>query len=79
VIVFSRLPIPCHVRPALGGLLTGLVGLVVPQAVGLGYGWAQLGMLNRLTFGQHVAGALGKIVPTGFTISSRRQIRGGSS
>jgi CIC family chloride channel protein len=68
--VFNRLPIPRHLRPALGGLLTGLIGLTAPQAIGLGYGWIQLGMLDRLGFADYVTGALGKIVATGFTISS---------
>ncbi|HZS34986.1 MAG TPA: chloride channel protein [Methylomirabilota bacterium] len=68
--LFARLPLPRMVRPALGGLLTGLLGLAVPQAVGLGYGWIQLGMQDRLGFVDYAAGALGKIVATGFTISS---------
>jgi CIC family chloride channel protein len=68
--VFARLPIPRHFVPMIGGLLTGLVALVAPQAISLGYGWVQLGMLGRLHFGDYVAGALGKIVATAFTISS---------
>ncbi len=68
--VFHPLPIPRSLKPAVGGLLTGLVGLAAPQAIGLGYGWVQMGMLGQLTFTQYLAGALGKIVATGFTISS---------
>jgi CIC family chloride channel protein len=67
---FERLPLPPPLRPALGGLLTGLLGLVVPQAVGLGYGWLQLGMLGRLSAADCAAGAVGKILATAFTISS---------
>ncbi len=59
-----------YLRPALGGLLTGLLGLVVPQTVGLGYGWLQLGMLGQLSAADCAAGAVGKILATGFTISS---------
>jgi CIC family chloride channel protein len=68
--VFDRLPLPKPLRPALGGLLTGLVGLVAPQAISLGYGWVQLGMLNKLSLTDYIAGTLGKILATGFTISS---------
>jgi CIC family chloride channel protein len=68
--VFSRLPLPRVLRPAVGGLLTGLVGLVAPQAIGLGYGWIQMGMLGRLTLRDYLLGAFGKILATGFTISS---------
>ena len=38
---FRRLPLPAWLRPALGGLLTGLLGLAFPQALGTGYGWVQ--------------------------------------
>jgi CIC family chloride channel protein len=68
--VFNRLPIPRHFRPAVGGLLTGLVGLAAPQAIGLGYGWIQMGMANQLSIHDYLAGAFGKILATGFTISS---------
>jgi CIC family chloride channel protein len=68
--VFNRLPLPHHVRPAVGGLLTGLLALLAPQAIGLGYGWVQMGLQGRLGMGDYVAGALGKILATGFTISS---------
>lgn len=67
---FARLPIPRMLRPAVGGLLTGLVGLVAPQALALGYGWIQMGMLDRLSLHDYLAGALGKIVTTALTIGS---------
>src|SRR5438105_517410 len=68
--VFARLPIPRHLRPAVGGLLTGLVGLVAPQAISLGYGWLQIGMLGELTLADYLKGGVGKILATAFTISS---------
>src|SRR5699024_1713926 len=43
--LFRRLESPrrwSHVaKTALGGLLTGLLGLAIPQVLGSGYGWAQ--------------------------------------
>lgn len=36
-----RLRVPNFVRPALGGLLVGLLALAVPQVLGTGYGWVQ--------------------------------------
>ena len=40
----GRLPISRQFRPALGGLLTGLVALWLPETLGTGYGWVQKGL-----------------------------------
>lgn len=47
--IVARLPLTALLKPALGGLLVGLIGLAVPQAVGVGYGWVQLLMLPKQT------------------------------
>ncbi len=39
--VFERIPIPRVLRPALGGLIIGMVALVVPQTLGMGMGYIQ--------------------------------------
>lgn len=39
--VFKKLPIPRYLAPALGGLVVGIIGFVVPQALGTGYGTVQ--------------------------------------
>lgn len=36
-----RLPDNTIVKPAVGGLLVGLLGLAVPEVLGSGYGWVQ--------------------------------------
>lgn len=41
---FHRLGLPNWLKPAIGGLLVGLMGLAVPQALHMGYGWVQLAM-----------------------------------
>jgi len=38
---FSRLPLPRWIRPAIGGLLVGCIGLAIPEVLGTGYGWIQ--------------------------------------
>jgi CIC family chloride channel protein len=38
----ARLPGGPVVKPTLGGLLVGLLGLALPQVLGSGYGWVQL-------------------------------------
>jgi CIC family chloride channel protein len=32
------------VKPAIGGLLTGVIGIFAPSVLGVGYGWAQLAL-----------------------------------
>lgn len=38
---FRRLPVPLFMRTAIGGILLGLFALLVPHALGTGYGMAQ--------------------------------------
>lgn len=75
--VFGRLPLPKWALPALGGLLLGLLGLAVPQAMGTGYGWAQGAILvdEWVPVGLSGAGLLlafaaAKMLATGLTIGS---------
>lgn len=42
--MFHRMPLPNWLKPGIGGLLVGLIGLLVPQALGMGYGWVQVAM-----------------------------------
>lgn len=39
---FRALSIPNHFKPALGGLMVGLIGMVLPGILGGGYGYMQL-------------------------------------
>lgn len=82
---FKPLPIPRHFKPAVGGLLLGIMALKFPEVMAGGYGWVQwgaIGMPKSLTspgdqsFIPHMGVsillmlALLKIVATGLTISS---------
>jgi chloride channel protein, CIC family len=42
--MFHRLRLPNWLKPGIGGLFVGLIGLVLPQALGMGYGWVQVSM-----------------------------------
>ncbi len=46
--LFHRLHLPSWIKPGVGGLLVGLIGLVMPQALGMGYGWVQVSMGSGL-------------------------------
>ncbi len=39
--LFTKLPVPTWVKPAIGGFLVGVIAIAVPQILGTGYGWIQ--------------------------------------
>lgn len=68
--LFKKIRIPNHVKPAIGGMLTGMVGFYLPSTLAFGYGYAQQAIFNELAISVLLALALGKIVTTSFTIGS---------
>lgn len=71
--VFHRLQLPKWVKPGIGGLLVGLIGLVLPQALGMGYGWVQVSMgpgLLSLPLWVILLLPFAKIVTTGLSVGS---------
>ncbi len=61
-------------RPAIAGVAVGLLGLLVPGALGTGYGWLQRAMtpggLDSIALWMILALPLAKIVATSLTIGS---------
>lgn len=71
--VFHRLPLPRWIKPGIGGLLVGLIGLLLPQSLGMGYGWVQIGMgsgLFSIPLWVLLLLPFAKIVTTSFSIGS---------
>ncbi len=71
--VFQRVRLPNWVKPGIGGLLVGLIGLVMPQALGMGYGWVQVSMgsgLLSLPLWVIVLLPFVKIITTGLSVGS---------
>jgi CIC family chloride channel protein len=69
--LFRRLTIPKHYRPAIGGLVTGLIGLALPQVLGTSYGWLQLAMTPAaIPLLVMIALIFAKIVATSFSVGS---------
>ncbi len=70
---FHLLPFPRWLKPGIGGLLVGLIGLVFPQALGMGYGWVQVSMgpgLLSLPLWVILLLPFAKILTTGLSIGS---------
>ncbi len=75
--LFHRLlPLSRHwlwIKPTIGGVLVGLMGLAIPQALGMGYGWVQAGMgplLLTLPLWLVLALPFAKILSTALSIGS---------
>ena len=45
---FKRWRISNYVKPVIGGLATGLIGLLMPEILGTGYGWVDLAEFNNV-------------------------------
>lgn len=76
---FHRLRIPAYLKPMIGGLLTGLIGLGAYYAVrnesaldvlSFGYGTVQKALYGQLPIAVLLIVAFGKIATTSFSISS---------
>ena len=62
--------IPNHIKPALGGLLTGMIGFFWPHTLAFGYGFAQMAINNELAIPFLLSLAVGKVLTTSFSIGS---------
>ncbi len=67
---FNRVPIPKALKPALGGLMLGVIAFLVPQVMDGGYGWIQAALEGKIFWGTMLLLAIMKIVATSCTISS---------
>ena len=68
--LFLRLPGPPHIKPAIGGLLVGLLGMVAPAVLGTGYGWVELALAGSLPLATLVTLLVLKAPAMGLTIGS---------
>ena len=68
--IFKAIKIPNHLKPAIGGLCTGIIGFFLPQTLSFGYGFAQKAIYNELTIPFLFFLAIGKIFTTSFSIGS---------
>ena len=68
--VFHKIPLPPHVKPAIGGLGVGLIALGWPQVLGGGYGWIQEAMDGHLALELLFALVVLKMIAFALTVSS---------
>ncbi|MFX1541297.1 MAG: chloride channel protein [Promethearchaeota archaeon] len=69
-VFFYRLPLPRMLKPALGGLLVGLIILFFPQVARVGYEWIEYALLGVLTLCPLLILMVMKLFSTSSTIGS---------
>lgn len=67
---FKQVRIPRAFKPALGGLMLGVIAFLVPQVMDGGYGWIQAALEGKIFWGIMLLLVFLKIVATSCTISS---------
>ncbi len=70
--LFERIPTPPHIKPAIGGLLVGLLAMALPQVLGGGYGWIQMAMNGdkQMTLTLMLVLVFAKMLAMGLTVGS---------
>ena len=70
---FSRIHFPKYLKPAIGGVLVGVIGIAFPQVLGTSYGWLQIAInKDYVLFPLVIIGPviILKILATSLTIGS---------
>ena len=67
---FRRLNLPKALKPAIGGLMVGIMALFLPEVLGGGYSWMQSAIDGDLAIRLMAVLVVAKILATSFTISS---------
>ena len=68
--LFEKIPLPNHVKPAIGGLIVGIIGFFLPEALGTGYGVIQEAFVGGRGAFILIVIALGKMLTTSFSIGA---------
>jgi CIC family chloride channel protein len=68
--LFHLIPLPDHVKPAIGGLGVGLLALALPQVLGGGYGWVQEAIDGRLGVALLLSLLFAKMLAFALTVAS---------
>lgn len=73
--LFKSFKIPNHIKPAIGGLCTGIIGFFLPHTLAFGYGYVQKALdpetlVSGLTISFLLSLAIGKVMTTAFSIGS---------
>ncbi len=68
--IFDKIPIPGFLKPALGGLIIGAIGLYYPQIFGVGYRTIELALYGKVTALLGLTLVFAKLLATSLTLGS---------
>ncbi len=68
--IFDKIPIPEFLKPVLGGLIIGFIGLYYPQIFGVGYRTIELALYGKLAAGIALILVFAKLLATSVTLGS---------
>ncbi|OCC16240.1 Chloride channel protein [Dissulfuribacter thermophilus] len=68
--LFLKLPVLPHIKPAIGGLFTGIIGYFIPDAIYTGYGLLQNAFFGKCGLMLLLTVAIAKSFTTAFSIGS---------
>jgi len=68
--IFDKIPIPGFLKPALGGLIIGMIGLYYPQIFGVGYKSIELALYGKVTALLALILVFAKLLATSITLGS---------
>ncbi|MCF8011004.1 MAG: chloride channel protein [Clostridiales bacterium] len=69
--IFAKIKwVPEYIKPAIGGLFVGIIGLKYPQIFGVGYGAVELAITGKIALATTAALVLMKLIATSFTLGS---------
>jgi CIC family chloride channel protein len=68
--LFDKIPVPELVKPVIGGIVVGTIGIVYPHIFGVGYDTISLALESQLTWNVLLLLVFLKLVATSFTIGS---------
>lgn len=66
-----QIDMPLWIRPVIGGLLVGMIGLVFPQILGVGYEATDMALKNNIPLMLLLALIIAKTAATAITLASR--------
>ena len=69
-VFFDKINIPLWIKPAIGGLIVGIIGLYVPNIIGVGYHTINDSLWNKLDLNLLIIVIFAKLLATTFSLGS---------